>query len=265
MKDEELKKALETMNPTRAQEKEMLQKLIEAHGVRGKEGEEIMKRTSSKNIFYGLLTTAAALVLIFTLRSPMKEQGTYLYKEGGVLVKEVVAIEKPRGNPSAITMFLNEEEIFGFFQTEAFLGTVTVVKNLAFDFQGDIYHRGLVEITVAEVLEGNTSVGQKVSMLLPGPVAEGKIWGADFHVTRAMKEGEQGLFMPMFFGEDEVWEENGEALPMKAIADGQLLDTERFAFMDTKEGILFARDTFQGLKEAKTLEEIKAYVLQKRK
>lgn len=87
--------------------------------------------------------------------------------------------------------------------------------------------------------------------------------GADFNITRAMKPGERGIFMPLKYKNEDVWEENGKVLKMNDVAEYAILDTQRFAFMETAEGLLFARDTFPNIKNATSLEEVETYIQEK--
>lgn len=69
--------------------------------------------------------------------------------------------------------------------------------------------------------------------------------------------------MPLKYSDEDVWEENGKVLKMKEVADYTILDTERFSFMETSEGLLFARDTFPSIQNATSLDEVEQYILEK--
>lgn len=160
-------------------------------------------------------------------------------------------------------MLFTEKDVFTLFDTDAFMGTVEDVKNISMNFDGIVHYRAMAILKVEKVYDGELTPGETVRVMLPGPVDTGQVMGADFNITRAMKPGERGIFLPLKYQNEEVWEENGKVLKMKDVAEYAILDTERFAFMDTDEGLLFARDTFPKIMNATSLEEIETYIQEK--
>lgn len=262
MNENKVQQVWKRVRPTDAQKESMLMK-ISAHEIMD---EERKGRFEMKKINPLWITGAVAALLVFVFSASYffgdSKEGI-LYSQNGVVVKEVAEVEGENLDPSAITMLFTEDDVFSMFDTVAFLGTVEKVNNISMDFDGIVHYRAMAVIKVDKVYKGNLNPGENIQVMLPGPVDTGQVMGADFNITRAMKPGERGIFMPMIYNADEVWEENGKVLSMKELADYAIIDTERFAFMDTEEGLLFARDTFPKISNASTLEEVEQYILEK--
>ena len=265
MKNKRYTDAMNQVNPDEEAKKRMLQNILGESGKNRQKGNVIKMNKTKRNSF--ILTGAvAAAALFITLGLPnmgKNDGGDVLYTKGDVVVTEVTEVPEIPSNPSAITAIFNEQEVFNMFDTVAFMGTVKEVVNLKLDFDGVAHYRAMAVITVDKVYDGDLTVGETVNAMLPGPVDTGNIMGADFNITRAMKPGERGIFMPIVYSSDEVWEENGKELKMTEFAKYAIIDTIRFAFMDTDEGLLFERNTFPAIKDAKTLEEVETYIMDK--
>lgn len=265
MKNKEYIDALNQLNPDENAKKRMLNHILSESNISKTEGKVIKMNKAKRNRF--ILTGAvAAAALFFTIGLPnlgTKDAGDVLYTKGDVVVRQVDEVPEIPSDPSAITAIFNEQEVFNMFKTVAFMGTVKDVKNLSLDFDGVVHYRAMAVIMVDKVYKGDLTTGETVNVMLPGPVDTGSVMGADFNITRAMKTGERGIFMPMVYQSDDVWEENGKELKMTEFARYAIIDTVRFAFMDTEEGLLFERNTFPAIKDASTLEEVEAYILEK--
>lgn len=251
------------ITPDEEARKRMLENIIHhPSGIEEGKGKEMKKRNRNSWMVTG--AAAAALVVTIGLSSLNgKEDKDVLYAKDGVTITTVEKVPESPGDAQAITMIFNEEEVFSLFDTVAFLGTVKEMKNISMDFGGITHYRALVTIEVERIYDGDLSVGETLSVLLPGPVDTGNVMGADFSTTRAMKPGERGIFMPMVYSSEEVWEENGKELKMKNFAGYAIIDTVRFAFMETEEGLLFERGTFPAISNATSLEEVEAYIMEK--
>ena len=170
------------------------------------------------------------------------------------------------GSPSS-TIFLStdlawltEEELFTKFDTAIFLGTVTQIDNIVLDFNGSENYRALAQIQVETAYRGPYQAGDTVTVLLPCPITEG-IWVEDTSVISQLSVGTRGIFMPMVYNETSVREQNGATLALRDIADCGLPDGERFAFLETADGLTFARWAYPSIQDADSLEDIEDYVL----
>lgn len=265
MKNKKYIDAMNEMNPDHEAKERMLQNILGESDKNRVKGNVIKMNKTKRNSF--ILTGAvAAAALFFTIGLPnmgKNDAGDVLYTKGDVVITEVTDVPEIPSNPSAITAIFNEEEVFNMFDTVAFMGTVKEVVNLKMDFDGVMHYRSMAVIAVDKVYDGDLTVGETVNAMLPGPVDTGSVMGPDFNITRAMKPGERGIFMPIVYSSEEVWEENGKSLKMTEFAKYAIIDTVRFAFMDTEEGLLFERNTFPAIKDAETLEEVETYIKEK--
>lgn len=263
MKNRKYDEAMNQISPDEVTKKRMLGHILTSNNEIAKGSVKELKN-KKRNIFMVTGVAAAAVVLTIGLSSlNQKGNGNVLYAKDGVTITAVGEVPEMPSGAGAITMIFSEEEVFSMFDTVAFMGTVKDVKNISIDFDGVKHYRSLATIEVEKVYDGDLSVGETISTMLPGPVDSGNVMGADFNITRAMKPGERGIFMPLVYSSDEVWEENGKVLPMNEFASYLIIDTVRFAFMETEEGILFERGTFPSIKDAKTLEEVEEYIIEK--
>ena len=67
--------------------------------------------------------------------------------------------------------------------------------------------------------------------------------------------------MPMIYDdENSIWEQNGAKLDIRDIADYGFADGERFAFLETEDGLVFSRDAYSSIANATTLDEVEDYI-----
>ena len=178
---------------------------------------------------------------------------------GGVTARYVESA--PDVSSKADLVWLSEEELFTEWDTAIFKGTVTRIRNIRLDFDGEAAYRAVAEIAVEKVYRGDCAAGETVSILLPCPVSSG-IWVEDTETASAMREGMTGIFMPMAYGADSVWQQNGATLALRDLAPYGLADGLRWVFLETEDGLLFAREAYESAAGAETLGEIEAYILQ---
>lgn len=162
---------------------------------------------------------------------------------------------------SADLAYLTEEELFTEFDTAIFLGTVTRIDNIVLDFNGSENYRALAQIQVETAYRGPYQAGDTVTVLLPGPIIDG-VWVEDTSVISQLAVGTRGILMPMVYDETSVREQNGAILALRDIADCGLPDGERFAFLETADGLTFARWAYPSIQDAASLEEVGDYILE---
>ncbi|MGN0505331.1 MAG: hypothetical protein ACI4FZ_02150 [Lachnospiraceae bacterium] len=165
----------------------------------------------------------------------------------------------PKVYSEACLIYLSEEEIFTWQETLVVKGTVVSIENIKISFNGDKSYRAIAEIKVEKVYRGDCEEGDIVTALLPRPVGNGT-YMTTMDTLEALKVGMTGIFMPTVYDETSIWGQNGATLCLKDIADYGFADGVRFAFLETEDGLLFDRHTFESIKDAVTLEEIEAYV-----
>ena len=106
-------------------------------------------------------------------------------------------------NSSESLIPLTEEELFTAFDTAIFKGTVSEIRNIVVNFDGDKEYRAIAEIEVEQVYRGSCSVGDRVSVLLPCPVVK-EFRATDTSTVSSMKAGVTGFLRQktvLFFSE----------------------------------------------------------------
>ena len=170
------------------------------------------------------------------------------------------AKELPPPDINAIVAIFTEDEVFTMFETDIYTGTVKEVKNIQVDYAGMTEYKGIATLTVDKTIRGLKAAGETVTIMLPGPVADGKIQGPDMSVYPAMKAGDKGVFMLVKHDENAYWDDGETRIHFSEVAEYSVIDTQRFIFLETENGLAFARDTFPALASATTLDEVVTYV-----
>ena len=161
---------------------------------------------------------------------------------------------------SSSLIFLTEEELFTYFNTAIFKGRILSLNNIELNFNGDKNYRAIAEIEVETVYRGSCNAGDTVSVLLPCPVMTG-FWTEDTETVSSMRAGMTGIFMPIIYDDTSVREQNGASLALKEIADYGFADGVRYAFLETQDGLVFSRSSYESISDATTLDEIETYIL----
>ena len=150
---------------------------------------------------------------------------------------------------------LTEEELFTSCDTVIFRGRILNISNIEISFNGDKDYGAIAEIEVETVYRGSCDIGDKVSVLLPCPIME-DYWVEDTDTVSVMQAGMTGISMPMIYTDTSMHLQNGAKLALKDFGDG-----ERFAFLVTKNGLVFDRRSYESISDAATLDEIENYIL----
>ena len=166
----------------------------------------------------------------------------------------------PEVSSTGDLLLLTEAEMFTRFDTAIFRGTVTQVENIRLDFAGETVYRAIAHIHTEEVYRGNCRAGEDVRVLLPCTIGTGETV-TDAAVASAIRPGMTGIFMPIQYGEDDYWEQNGARLREKDLCAYGLADGERWVFLETGGGLLFDRTAFPTIAGADTLMEVEDYIL----
>ena len=115
-----------------------------------------------------------------------------------------------------------------------------------------------------EVYCGDITVGDVITVLLPCPIASG-VWVEDTGVISQLREGMSGIFLPRQYSETDYWEENGATLIMRDIAPYGIGDGERFAFLETPNGLAYSAWAYPSLPENVALEDVKSLIAKYRR
>lgn len=69
--------------------------------------------------------------------------------------------------------------------------------------------------------------------------------------------------MPKAYQAQDATTLNGATLYLQELAEYGLPDGERYAFLETEQGLIYARWAYEGLEGAQTLEDVTAYLAQR--
>ena len=208
---------------------------------------------------------AACLVVAVMVAIPILNNGDDfdLKLSSGVSVRHID--NPPSIQSSASLAHLTEEELFADYYHEyeivVFGGIVKEVKNIVIDFNGREVYRAIAEIEVSEVLRGNIPNNGIITVLLPAPVNMEGLWVSDTSVSSKITPGISGFFTPIRYDATSVISMNDATLVLSEIAEYGLSDGERWAFLETTEGLLFARWAYESIADATTMDEVRQYII----
>lgn len=264
MKNRKILESMDKISPDEDSKKQILDHVLKYNQSRNK-GKVIEMRKNK--IWKTLVPAAAVLALIMTFALPnllKNDNPDILVSKGNIEVSYIDDLpELPAGNPGAITMNYSEDDVFQLVGDDVFRGTVKSIRNIRLSYLDVTEYRAIVTVTIDKVLRGDKKVGEDVKMMLPGPVENGKVIGVDFHVTPAMKVGDEGIFLPIRHDDQSYWEDNATKVYFSEIAEYSILDTQKFSFFDNDGELMFAKDAFPAIQSAKTLDEVEAYISSK--
>ncbi len=208
-----------------------------------------------------LVFTAAALLLFRLLPGGSGKENFPLSEASrGVTVSRIDHLPDPLPASTADLPWLEEEELFTNIETHIFEGTVTGIQNIVMDFSGEPEYRAIASIEIERVFRGDCAPGDTVQVLLPCPVGDHDVWVEDTGVISRLRTGMRGIFMPQVYDAGSIREQNGARLLLSDLAPYGLPDGERYAFLETKDGPVFDRASYESLREASSMAEVAAYI-----
>lgn len=160
---------------------------------------------------------------------------------------------------SADLVYLTEEQIFQEYDTAIFKGTIQEIRNIVLDYNGQKNYQAVAQIQVEKVYRGDCSAGDTLTVLLPCPIMEG-YWVEDTDTVSAFRTGLTGIFMPVQYDDSYYCSMNNATLMYRDIADYGFFDGTRWAFLETEDGLVYAKWTYESLTGASTLEDVEAYI-----
>ena len=205
---------------------------------------------------------ACFTVIIFVLSKPNLPDKQFVLSDNSYNVTVKYINRAPSDNVSFNSMlaYYTEEELFTNFNTDIFKGKILSVDNIVMDFNGEKLYRAIAQIKIEKVYRGSCDKGETVSVMLPCPINQ-NFWVEDTDIISAMKEGMTGIFMPTAYNEqNSILKYNNAVLVKKDIADYGFPDGMRYAFLETEDGLIFDRGSYETISDAKTLDEVEEYV-----
>lgn len=155
--------------------------------------------------------------------------------------------------------FLTPEEIFGRADTVIFQGSVSEIRNIVLDFNGEKVYQAIALIQVEKTYRGDLTPGEMLTVLLPCPILE-DFWMEDTDTVSRLRTGMRGIFMPCRYDENHFCIRNNATLMYRDIADYGFWDGARWAFLETPEGLAYCEWTYGELSLASSLADVEEYV-----
>lgn len=152
-------------------------------------------------------------------------------------------------------MSLTEKELFAK-PSDIFRGEVAGLTYYRVNYNGLLCDYTVAAIRVEEVYRGDLTVGDVANVRIRGIFRPG-IWIEDSDTVSAIKNGVTGIFMVNdFVGEvmNDAYFDGG------GVITHYFSDGDRFAFLETENGLVFDQSAYPSLKYAKTLEDVALYV-----
>ncbi len=221
------------------------------------------QKSSKKHRYIRWAAFAACLVFIIAAASAANQAKNQIkLSDSSSNVTVRYTSNPPSIQSSSALIYLTEEELFTHFNTAIFKGKILNLTNIELDFNGAKSYRAIAEIEIETVYRGSCNAGDTVSVLLPCSIMK-DIWVEDTDTVSSMQAGMTGIFMPMIYDNTSIEEQNGARLALNDIADYGFADGERYAFLETKDGLVFSRSAYESISNAATLDEIENYILNK--
>lgn len=178
---------------------------------------------------------------------------------GSVKVRYVKKAPQVRAQYDLV--YFTEEELITREGLEIVQGTITELRNIEVTIEGHKNYYALASVEVEKVLKGQCKVGDTIVIKLPCPIGS-DVWIEDTEVASAMRVGMKGIFMPIAYDEENsYYQEGNTTLYWKDFVDFGLLDGERYAFLETEEGLLYADFAYPSLEGATTILEVEELIL----
>lgn len=206
----------------------------------------------------GLLIAVAAGFMLFT--SNVWNERIPLSTDSTANSVHIVDQSKVTSDISEENMMdMTEDELFSKWNPVVVRGTVTNIRHIEIDFNGETEYQSLITIHVSNVYRGDVQIGRDLIVRADaiGETGQAEHMSGISHV----QEGMEGIFMPIPYDDEFVWEQNDATLRLKDIADYGFPDGERYLFLDTPNGLLFERDAFPSLQGVDSLDEVEDWMM----
>ncbi|MBR3321500.1 MAG: hypothetical protein IKG04_06255 [Exiguobacterium sp.] len=206
----------------------------------------------------GLLIAVAAGFMLFT--SNVWNERIPLSTDSTANSVHIVDQSKVTSDISEENMMdMTEDELFSKWNPVVVRGTVTNIRHIEIDFNGETEYQSLITIHVSNVYRGDVQIGRD---LIVRADAIGETGQAEhMSVISHVKQGMEGIFMPIPYDDEFVWEQNDATLRLKDIADYGFPDGERYLFLDTPNGLLFEQDAYPSLQGVDSLDEVENWMM----
>lgn len=166
------------------------------------------------------------------------------------------------GKSSANLIDMSEDELFSKWDPVVVRGVVKQIDHIELNFSGQVEYQSIVTIGVTDVYRGDIEPGSTIQVLTVAGVGS-KVLQSDADVISELRLGMEGIFMPRRHDASHVWSQNGATLQVMDVSDYGFPDGERYMFLNTDEGLVFSRDAYPSLRDADTLDDVEAFMMER--
>lgn len=164
---------------------------------------------------------------------------------------------KTASDASACLVWLDPEEVFSM-DTVIFRGVVRNLRYYTVTAGGTELSYTVASVEVTSSLRGDLAKGDICGVLYLG--APGRLSTSIVGDLEDLEIGSEAIFMPFWATEETGWRDGEAYFCYADLAEFYLSEGIRFLFLDTGDGLSFARDVYTDIADAKTLDEVEDYI-----
>ncbi|SFR67393.1 hypothetical protein [Anaeromicropila populeti] len=154
--------------------------------------------------------------------------------------------------------WLSETDIFTRYNTSILKGYIQDIQNIEIVMgRGNSFYKAIATIRVDKVYRGKETVGSPIRILLNFPIQSSS---DEKNIFSQLREGYEGIFMPVKFDDNDYRKENQATLYMRDLAEYYFIDSH-FLFFQTDTELVYIDSVFSIDGEPSSLDEIEAYIL----
>ncbi|WP_396128423.1 hypothetical protein [Exiguobacterium mexicanum] len=219
---------------------------------------EVKKRKRWR--WMGGLIAAAAVTLFAVTWDGFKELIPLSDSSSNMSVAYIDEADIDVGISSANLVEMSEDELFTKWDPVVVRGVVKQIDHIELDFNGQEEYQSIVTIGVTDVYRGVIEPGSDIQVLTVAG-AGSEVLQSDASVVSELRIGMEGIFMPRRHDASLVWSQNGASLHLIDVSDYGFPDGERYMFLETDKGLVFSRDAYPSLRDAETLDDVEAFMM----
>lgn len=266
MKNKRIVDSWNKIEPDATAEARMLDSILAHNHSSEAEGGKVITMNKVFN-WKRLVPIAACLALAVAIIIPFINNGSGDFdlplSDKGIKVSYVNKV--PNINTSTSLVYLTEDElladVYEGHPVAIFSGTIIEVKNIRLDFgDGSDNYRAIAKIEVGNLLRGDMKPKETISVLLPAPVGITGVQTSDTNISSQMTVGVTGIFTPMKYDETSVRKQSGKEIHLLDLAGYGFPDGERWAFLETANGLQYNREAYPSLVGAENLNDVKEFI-----
>lgn len=217
------------------------------------------RRGRRRRRWTGGLIVAAVLTLFVMTWDGFKEMIPLSDNSSHMSVAYIEEDDLDVGVSSANLAELSEDELFSKWNPVVVRGIVKQIDYIELDFNGQEEYQSIVTIDVTDVYRGDVKPNQTIQVLTVAGVGS-NVLQSDADVISELRLGMEGIFMPRRHDDSHIWSQNGATLQMMDVSDYGFPDGERYLFLNTEQGLVFNRDAYPSLHDAKTLDDVERFM-----